>query len=83
MGLIRTSDVDSALVMDILPLATRMSSDYEKGEILKKLASYCRGNDKLEEAFEDVIESLDSEYEKKELYMKLHRKARRSYDGTQ
>jgi len=66
VGLIRASDIDSALVMDLLPLVTRMSSDYEKGEVLKKLANYCRGNDKLEEAFEDAIESLDSEYEKKQ-----------------
>jgi hypothetical protein len=65
---------DSSLIVGVLLLVEEMSSDFEKVEILSLLAPSCRGNDELEDAYLDVVETMDSQFEIDRAYSRLYRR---------
>ena len=69
---------DSAMIVGILAVIEDMDSDFERVELLSELAPYCRGNDFLEEAYTDIVETMDSDYEIDRAYSRLYRRHGRS-----
>ena len=61
-------------LVEVLRVIGTIGSDYEKGKLLQQLGRRCRGNDVLEEAFLDAVETMDSEYEQDRAYASLHKR---------
>ncbi|MDH3891957.1 MAG: hypothetical protein OEV49_12825 [candidate division Zixibacteria bacterium] len=73
-----SDEPDSAMIVGVLVVIEDMESDFEKVELLTELAPYCRGNDFLEEAYTDVVETMDSDFEIDRAYSRLYRRHGRS-----
>ena len=76
--MINHGDLNDRLILDILSVTSGIDSDYDKSEVLKQLVKYCRGNEDLEDAFFEVVDAMDSDYEIKELYTLMYRGKRGS-----
>ncbi len=72
-SVLRHNDLSDDFILGSLILVEDMSGDYDKSRVLKMMSDRCRGNEKLETAYVDAIESIGSDYERDKLYADLYK----------
>jgi len=75
-SLLERNDLTGDFILGSLLLIEEMSGDYDKAQVLKKMMNHCRGDEELEDAYADAIETISSSHEKERLYAELYRRGR-------
>jgi hypothetical protein len=66
-------DLSDTAVLAALQATGTISGSYEQCNVLKKLVKHCHGNEKLEDAFLETVDLVDSDYEREQLYSAFYR----------